>query len=39
MERCYNYPYAQKKGSKCEPNNYHPISLTSCVCKILEKIS
>ena len=26
-----------KKVSKCEPYNYHPISLTPCVCKILEK--
>ena len=27
-----------KKGSKCEPKNYRPISLTSGICKILEKI-
>ena len=26
-----------KRVSKCEPNIYPPISLTSCVCKILEK--
>ena len=26
-----------KKGSKCEPKNYCPISLTSGICKILEK--
>lgn len=26
-----------KKGSRLEPNNYRPVSLTSIVCKILEK--
>jgi len=27
-----------KKGPKCQAENYRPISLTSCVCKILESI-
>ena len=27
-----------KKGSKLEPSNYRPVSLTSIVCKIMEKI-
>ena len=27
-----------KKGSKIEPSNYRPVSLTSIVCKTLEKI-
>lgn len=27
-----------KKGSKTEPGNYRPVSLTSIVCKLLEKI-
>ena len=26
-----------KKGSKLDPNNYRPVSLTSIICKILEK--
>ena len=27
-----------KKGSRTQPNNYRPVSLTSCVCKILESL-
>ena len=27
-----------KKGDKCVPNNYRPVSLTSVVCKMLESI-
>jgi hypothetical protein len=27
-----------KKGEKAKPSNYRPVSLTSCVCKILEHI-
>ena len=27
-----------KKGSKTEPGNYRPVSLTSIVCKVMEKI-
>jgi len=27
-----------KKGNKCDPSNYRPISLTSMICKIMESI-
>ena len=27
-----------KKGKKCDPSNYRPISLTSVVCKITESL-
>ena len=27
-----------KKGDKAKPVNYRPIALTSCICKLLEKI-
>ena len=27
-----------KKGKKCEPGNYRPVSLTSIICKTIEKI-
>ena len=27
-----------KKGDKCSANNYRPVSLTSVVCKVMEKI-
>ncbi|CAM4559628.1 unnamed protein product [Caretta caretta] len=27
-----------KKGKKCDPSNYRPVSLISVVCKVLEKI-
>ena len=27
-----------KKGKKADPGNYRPVSLTSCLCKLLEKI-
>jgi len=27
-----------KKGNKCDPSNYSPISLTSIICKIMESI-
>ena len=27
-----------KKGSKKDPNNYRPVSLTSTCCKIMEKL-
>jgi len=27
-----------RKGSKSDPGNYQPVSLTSCVCKIMKRI-
>jgi len=27
-----------KKGNKCDPCNYRPISFTSIICKIMEPI-
>jgi len=27
-----------KKGKKCDPSNYRPISLTSIICKVMESI-
>ena len=27
-----------KKGDRADPTNYRPVSLTSCICKILESI-
>ena len=32
-----NVTCIHKKGSKCDPRNYRPVSLTSVVCKLLEK--
>ena len=31
-------PIYKKKGSKCDPSNYRPVSLTSVTCKVFEKI-
>ena len=36
--KCANVTPIFKKGNKCEAGNYRPISLTSVVIKILEKI-
>ena len=36
--KCANVTPIFKKGSKCEPSNYRPISLTSVVIKIFERI-
>ena len=33
---CYNTLY--KKASRADPKNYRPVSLTSIICKLLEKI-
>ena len=27
-----------KKGHRCKPGNYRPVSLTDIICKILEKL-
>ena len=27
-----------KKGSRSEPSNYRPVSLTSVICKVLESL-
>ena len=31
-------PIYKKKGSKLDPANYRPVSLTSTICKIIESI-
>ena len=31
-------PIYKQKGSKSQPGNYRPVSLTSCVCKLMEKV-
>ena len=31
-------PIYKKKGKKSDPSNYRPVSLTSTVCKIMEKV-
>ena len=36
--KCANVTPIFKKGNKCEPGNYRPISLTSVVIKIFERI-
>ena len=33
-----NVTALHKKGSKCDPSNYRPISLTCILCKVYEKI-
>ena len=32
-----NISAIHKKGPKCEPNNYRPVSLTAVCCKLMEK--
>ena len=34
--KCANVTSIFKKGSKCNPGNYRPISLTSILCKVFE---
>jgi hypothetical protein len=36
--RCANVMPVFKKGRKSDPSNYRPISLTSIICKVLERI-
>ena len=31
-------PLYKDKGLKCDPNSYRPISITSCACKLIDKI-
>ena len=31
-------PIYKGKGSKSQPGNYRPVGLTSCVCKLMEKV-
>ena len=31
-------PIYKKKGKKSDPSNYRPVSLTSVVCKVIEKL-
>ena len=37
MEICKYNPHPQKKGPKHTVSNYRPISLTSILCKVMEK--
>ena len=38
VELCKGYTIVQKKGNKSVTGNYRPVSLTSVVCKCLERI-
>src|SRR6218665_956071 len=38
MERCPHSAIVQKGGNRSDPCNYRPVSLTSVVCKVMEKI-
>ena len=37
-KRAHIPPVYKNKGDSCDPTNYRPISLTSVVCKIIEKV-
>ena len=34
----FNITALYKKGDRCAPNNYRPVSLTSVVCRMLEAV-
>ena len=36
--RCANVTPIFKKGAKSDPGNYRPVSLTSAVCKLMERL-
>lgn len=38
LERSYNCSCPKVNKNKTDPNNYYPISLTSCLCQLFEKM-